>query len=134
MELVVAAIVILIVALVVITIFGGSITPIGGMTSAQSICKTQCISSCQMSNGASIPLTWNLETVRDTKSTTGKLVSCSSFYQGTTCDVCPEWKTGQSGGGAGSGGRVACTNYKTKITCTTNSCTWTGSDDSGSCS
>jgi hypothetical protein len=72
MELVVAAIVVLIVALVVITIFGGSITPIGGMTSADSICRTQAKSSCM--SGCTMPLTWNLPTVKDAS---GNMIECS---------------------------------------------------------
>jgi hypothetical protein len=136
MELVVAAIVILIVALVVITIFGGSVTPIGGMTSAYSICKTQCTSSCQMSDGKSMPLTWELKTVKDAS---GNMMECSKAGSGLcsgTCDSCCQgWKTGTSGGGTAAGTKD-CTIYTIKAACENQGCRWAPNADgvTGKCS
>jgi hypothetical protein len=93
LALVVAAIVILITALVVVTIFGNAMTPLGGISSAESVCRTQCVASCKMSNGQSMPLTWDVPTVR--RGTDSQLVACGSFM-GKTCDACNEWKTGTS--------------------------------------
>lgn len=62
LTVVVAAIVILITALVVLTIFGGGMGQVGTLAQAETICKSQCESTCQATNR--MPLTWNIATVR----------------------------------------------------------------------
>jgi len=61
LAVVVSAIVILITALVVITIFSGGIGQVGTLTNAQSICDTQAASSCMSTK--SMPITWKIPTV-----------------------------------------------------------------------
>ena len=56
LTVVVSAIVILITALLVITIFGGSMGNIGTTTSAASVCETTCASSCKAVGQP--PITW----------------------------------------------------------------------------
>jgi len=89
LTVVVAAIVILITALVVITIFGSGVTQVSGIAEARSLCQTQCQTSCQATG--SKPITWGVPTVRDSG---GDLKSCEGL--GLSC---PCSGTTPSGGG-----------------------------------
>ncbi|MBM3303782.1 MAG: hypothetical protein FJY76_01695 [Candidatus Aenigmarchaeota archaeon] len=66
LAVVVSAIVILIAALVVITIFGGGMGQVGTLTNADSICRTQAASSCRSTG--QMPLTWDIPSVSRPKS------------------------------------------------------------------
>ncbi len=73
LTVVVAAIVILITALVVITIFGSGMTNVGSMAELESFCKTQCETSCRTTGQP--PVTWNVNNVQDKN---GQLTSCGA--------------------------------------------------------
>ena len=88
LTVVVAAIVILITALVVITIFGGGIKQVGGIAEAESMCRSSCESACRATGRP--PITWEIPTVRDPS---GETVSCKSLVGDCKCD----------GTGSGSG-------------------------------
>jgi len=79
LTVVVSAIVILITALVVITIFGSGIGQVGSLTEATALCKTQCDSTCKATG--SPPMTWGSPTVKDE---TGPK-SCEELLNGATC-------------------------------------------------
>jgi hypothetical protein len=85
LTVVVAAIVILITALVVITIFGSGISQVGSIAQANSVCRTQCEASCKATG--SPPITWTAPTVKDAD---GNLKSCAEIISGGSA----------SGGGA----------------------------------
>jgi len=80
LTVVVSAIVILITALVVITIFGGSMGNIATTTQGKSVCEASCTSSCR-SLGVP-PITWNAETVRDANN---KLTTCQALAGNCEC-------------------------------------------------
>jgi len=80
LTVVVSAIVILITALVVITIFGGSMGNIATTTQGKSVCEASCTSSCR-SLGVP-PITWNAETVRDAN---GNPTTCQALAGTCTC-------------------------------------------------
>ena len=97
LAVVVSAIVILITALVVITIFSGGAGQIGGLTNAQSVCQTQGRSAC--TSTCNLPLTWNVPTVNNN----GVLQSCKDATSGvSTCDGFQNWIKPQLCGGTGT--------------------------------
>ncbi len=100
LAVVVSAIVILVTALVVITIFSGGAGQIGSITNAQSICQTQGRSSC-LSTGQ-LPLTWEIPTVSIPASDgVNIMVSCSDERVTNcreTCENCNYPKSETSGG------------------------------------
>jgi len=81
--LVVVAVVILIVALVLLTIFGSGIGGIMQLTEAQSYCGTEGSTSCKASNN--LPIDWNIPkyNVEDTG-----MLSCKDIYNCNTCEDC----------------------------------------------
>ncbi len=100
LTVVVAAIVILITALVVITIFGGGIKQVGGIAEAKALCQSQCESTCRATGG--VPITWSVPTVRDAS---GAPQSCQYLLGTATCSK----DTGTcSYGGSGSQPAVTC--------------------------
>ena len=84
LTVVVAAIVILITALVVITIFGTSMTQVGTIAQAKAYCETTCQASCS-ATGAK-PVTWDVPNVRIGDSTTP--VACSHSSVGASSCTC----------------------------------------------
>lgn len=106
--IVISAIVIIVVALVVLTIFGGGIRPITTIGEAISVCQTSCTATC--SSVGIPPITWNAPTAN----VNGVAQSCSKVAGTCTCPsstaaggTTPPG-TGGSGntgtGGAGGGG------------------------------
>jgi hypothetical protein len=81
LTVVVAAIVILITALVVITIFGSSMNQVGTMAQARAYCEATCQASLKSTGG--IPITWDVPNVRVGDSATP--VACSDSKVGATC-------------------------------------------------
>jgi len=101
LAVVVSAIVILITALVVITIFGGGIGQVGSLTNAKSICETQARSSC-LSTGQ-LPLTWDIPSVSiPATGGSSSLVACSDGSVKGSGKKCSDYgyPTPTSGGGA----------------------------------
>ena len=82
--IVVSAIIILIVALVLITMFSSSITPLGNLAQAKNNCMVQAKSTCA-STGA-LPVTWAVQSVKTSDS--DALLSCKSLW--SDCDCCPQ--------------------------------------------
>lgn len=115
LTVVVAAIVILITALVVITIFGSGITQVSGIMQARSICQTQCEASCRATGTP--PITWNVPTIRDENN---NVMSCQGIGLSCTQDECNTIR-GTSGGGGASGGGTAYT-CKGNTQCYPSSC------------
>jgi hypothetical protein len=81
LTVVVAAIVILITALVVITIFGSGMTNVGTMAQAKAFCETQCRTTCEITGNP--PTTWNVPNVRIEGQTDP--VPCSHSDAGGAC-------------------------------------------------
>jgi len=71
--LVIVAVVLLILALVLLTIFGGSMTTVSSLTEAGNLCRTQAMASCAATNN--MPYNWNMNTVN----VGGVPKSCSSI-------------------------------------------------------
>lgn len=100
LTVVVSAIVVLIVALVVLTIFSGGAGQIGGLTSPEAVCKNQGASSC--ASTGQLPFTWNVETANKDN----KMVSCETLLEDCkTCKACgfqvpqtPQTPQGGTGG------------------------------------
>ena len=90
LAVVVAAIVILITALVIITIFGTGIGQVGSLVEAESYCRSQAAASCRATN--SLPVTWDIETVK----VNGAPMSCK---KATGCHDCPCILDDGTGGG-----------------------------------
>lgn len=86
--IIVTAVVVLVTALVLLTIFGGSMTPIGSITQAQNQCALQAKQLCE-TTGA-LPPTWELNTMV----VDGTPRSCAYFCRSGTgaCDN-KEWKS-----------------------------------------
>jgi hypothetical protein len=63
LTVIVVAIVVLITALVVITIFGGGMTNVGNIAQAESFCRSQCETSCGTTGNP--PLTWHVNNLRN---------------------------------------------------------------------
>ncbi len=78
--IIVAAIVIMVTALVVLTIFSGGISNVSQFTAAKSTCVTQYTVSCKTTGQA--PASWQAKTVRDEN---GVLTSCSVVASGCLC-------------------------------------------------
>ena len=79
--LVVGAVVILVTALVLLTIFGSGITPLGSLSNFQNQCRISGESSCETTK--QLPLTWSISvSVGDSKE------SCESALNCKTCQVC----------------------------------------------
>jgi len=72
LAVVVSAIVILITALVVITIFSGGITQVGTLSQAKTLCSTQFITMCQSTGQR--PVTWDIKNMN----VNGEIVSCAT--------------------------------------------------------
>ncbi|MBU0953637.1 MAG: hypothetical protein KKA90_04455 [Nanoarchaeota archaeon] len=87
--IIVAAIVIMVTALVVLTIFGAGITPVTNLTSAKSSCVAQFEISC-VATGTNTPPGWTASTL---KLPDGSVTSCSKL---TTCE-CTSTPIGTSG-------------------------------------
>ncbi len=111
LTVVVAAIVILITALVVITIFGSGMTQVGGIAQAKSVCESQAAASCAATNQC--PLTWNTPTIRDSEGKTmscadsGAVCPCATGGNGGDCTVSPGCMTPtecEAAGGYSTGG------------------------------
>ena len=79
LTVVVAAIVILITALVVITIFGSGMTNVGSIAEAEAFCKTQCEAACRTTSG--IPITWSVNNINKN----GVPTSCQAEVGTATC-------------------------------------------------
>ena len=91
LELVVTAIVILVVALVMLTIFGTGMIGVADMSTARSQCANEGGASCRATG--QLPPTWAVKTksVRATGSNDVKLASCQELIGsgcGTTCVSC----------------------------------------------
>jgi len=132
LAVVVSAIVILITALVVITIFSGGINQVGSLTNARSICQTQASSSCRSTN--SLPLTWNIPTV-SIPNPSGQggntLVACGgtaapNLQMGSDC-------SGFGGTASNTGGNTVACGGLAYADCTgryTANCIWVGQNPS----
>jgi hypothetical protein len=90
LELVVVAIILLVTALVILTIFGNSLIPVTDFASARSICYQSGASSCVLTG--QLPGTWNSQNIRykdtngDTKTTScATLTGCSGTCK-TSCN------------------------------------------------
>ena len=84
--LVVVIIVMLVAALVILSMFGGAITPVASLADATNICKTTCAPLCQAQadKAKAVPIpTWKTATMRVGDTT----VSCESLV-GATCTAC----------------------------------------------
>lgn len=90
--LVVAAIVILVTALVVLTIFWQGVTPAMGIAEAKSICQTQAVTSC--TTFGQMPPTWHVENMKVLEGGKAVTTSCSNVPNigGQTCDYYIEVK------------------------------------------
>jgi len=108
LTVVVAAIVILITALVVITIFGSGITQVSGIMQARSICQTQCEASCRATGTP--PITWNVPTIRDENN---NVMSCQGIGLSCTQDDCNRIRGTTGGGGGGTPATDTCTGIGT---------------------
>ena len=88
--IVVTAIIVLIIALVLITIFSGSITPLASLAQSKNNCRVQAESTCP-STGA-LPATWGIASLKVPDS--DQLKSCQELWNGcTTCASCQnQWK------------------------------------------
>lgn len=89
LTIVVSAIIILIIALVLITIFSGSITPVASLGQAKNNCQIQGQTTCG-STGA-LPATWSIKSLKVADTT--ELQSCLQLWKCETCASCDgEWK------------------------------------------
>ena len=79
--IIVAAVVILVTALVLLTIFGGSITPIASLADAKNHCTTVGDASCKAVG--QLPPTWSANTV----SYNNNMVSCGSLCNSAQCST-----------------------------------------------
>ena len=97
LTLVVVAIVILITAVIVLTIFWQGVTPAVGLTEAKSICQTQATVSCATFN--KMPPTWNVENMKVTVDGKTSTMSCSKVpgITGNDCAAYGSAGTGTSG-------------------------------------
>ena len=107
LAVVVSAIVILITALVVITIFSGGVGQVGSMTNSQSVCQTQARSSCYAA--CSLPLTWSVPTVTSNgktescfDATGGSVTACGGLSGLTKPTMCADAVWGGSGAAVSS--------------------------------
>ena len=93
LELVVVAIVILVVALVMLTIFAAGITPMGDLTNARTTCLNTGSSSCVTTGQA--PFNWKTASIPTTEDAAGKITykSCADVV-GTWATACT--KTGNN--------------------------------------
>jgi len=88
--LIVVIIVMLVAALVILSMFGGAITPVASLADAKNICLTACRPFCDtVASGekakTKIPIpTWNTPTM----SVGGEAKSCRDLVGGDTCDKC----------------------------------------------
>jgi len=83
--IVVSAIVILIIALVLLTIFSTGISPVGTITGAQSQCAQIGRSTCAASG--TLPANWAIPTMRVTMEGETRLVSCAYLMRNTCGEV-----------------------------------------------
>jgi len=85
LALVVSAIVLLVTALVVISIFGTGIGQMGAISNPLTICEAQAQASCSTSGG--MPLTWDIPTVVRTNSDGSKeTIPCRTSGARGSCD------------------------------------------------
>ena len=82
LTVVVAAIVILITALVVITIFGSGIANVGTLAEAKTVCKTTYETTCRTSNVK--PQIWNVNQNGEPK-TCDSIVTCTCTDYSPVC-------------------------------------------------
>jgi hypothetical protein len=85
--LVVAAVVILVTALVVLTIFWRGVTPAIGIAEAKSICQTQAVTAC--ATFGQLPPTWHVQNMRVVEGEVAGDKSCSQIMiedTGSDCD------------------------------------------------
>jgi hypothetical protein len=84
LAVVVSAIVILITALVVITIFSGGMGQIGTFSQAKTICASQAAASCAMN--CQMPITWSATNMRVGEAGTAPVAcSATNVEGGKTC-------------------------------------------------
>jgi hypothetical protein len=81
LTIIVAAVVILVTALVLLTIFGTGITPISTLSEARNSCGLQGKQLC-LSTG-NLPPTWSLKTVN----VAGEMKSCNEICGDNVCHV-----------------------------------------------
>ena len=84
LNVVVTAIVVLIIALVLITIFSGAITPLASLAQARNNCMVQGKTTCD-STGA-LPITWEIKSLKVADSDI--LQSCKELW--SECKTCAE--------------------------------------------
>ena len=77
--IVVSAIVILVAALVIITIFGSGVQQVASLAQAEAFCKTSAESSCKTTG--MMPPTWNAPTVKYND----QLMACGSIESLKNC-------------------------------------------------
>ncbi|MFH1294752.1 MAG: hypothetical protein ABIH90_02305 [Candidatus Aenigmatarchaeota archaeon] len=77
--IVMAAVVVIVIALVMLTIFGGGIAPITTLTEFTNQCKNTAAISCQTTG--LMPLNWNAQV-----NIGGSLKSCASELSEMSCD------------------------------------------------
>ena len=87
--IIVAAVVILVTALVILTIFGNSLTPIVGISQAKAQCQTAAESSCKLTN--QLPPTWNSPMYKISPTDT-TLKACSDINICSGITGCNEYK------------------------------------------
>lgn len=85
LELVIIAITLLVAALVILTIFGSSMTPFGWFASSKNLCISEFSNACQATGG--IPASWNTPKYKDASS--GQLLACSSMVSCTCTPANP---------------------------------------------
>lgn len=82
LTVVVTAIIVLIMALVLITIFSSAITPLATIAQATENCRIQGQATCDTTG--SLPVTWGTSTLKDPQS--NALTSCQALWEG--CNAC----------------------------------------------
>ncbi len=89
MWIVIGALVILVVALVVLTIFTGGVGKAGALSKFRENCELQYRSSC--SSLCTMPITWTIPVLVKEGSQAGQMKSCDQELQGKNCQD-PEFK------------------------------------------
>lgn len=95
--IIVAAVVILVSALVILTVFGSGINPLASISSAESSCMINAKSTCDLTG--QLPMTWESNTVNDG----GKPTSCSEVLGCNSCAGCFPDSSYASGNGYAEG-------------------------------
>jgi galactitol-specific phosphotransferase system IIC component len=87
--IVVTAIIVLIIALVLITIFSGAITPLASLAQAKNSCQVQAETTCTSTGG--LPATWSISSLKVPDD--ADLHSCQELWACNSCSACQsKWR------------------------------------------